>query len=178
MYPIENTKLRVCANILRQNRNKKVMRECRIILLEHILPTTESLIYLLADSGAEIHSIIAKPYSIDMEVNERLKTHCFEILNFSYEDMEHTDVLSNILDDAIGKSKRDGKKLLIFEVGGYFAKPLSKLDKTKISHFAGVVEDTTFGHNRYNLITKNILIPIVSVARSRLKEMSVTKIEH
>jgi adenosylhomocysteinase len=36
---------------------------------------------------------------------------------------------------------------------------------------AGVVEDTTFGHNRYLAVADSISVPIVSVARSRLKEI-------
>lgn len=39
------------------------------------------------------------------------------------------------------------------------------------SHIKGVVEDTTFGHNRYKEHCKDIDVPVYSVARSVLKEI-------
>ena len=38
-------------------------------------------------------------------------------------------------------------------------------------YVAGVVEDTTFGHNRYVELAEQIRVPIFSVARSELKEV-------
>lgn len=171
MYPIEGSKLRVCAHYLRQNRNRKAMRTSRIILLEHMLPTTEALIYLLANAGGDIHSIIAKPYSIDEDVISRLTSNGFKVIRSSYDDLENTSILDDLLNEAIKLTQADGKKILIFEVGGYFAKPLSQLEKINRQHFYGVVEDTTFGHNRYRNLVANIPVPVVSVARSRLKEI-------
>ena len=172
MYPIENTKLRVCASFLREKRNLRVIRNCRLILLEHILPTTESLIYLLAEAGADIHTIVAKPYSVDHNVLERLKQYNFSILqNKSYEELETTNVLDDLLSNAVRKSQQDGRKILIFEVGGYFARPLTRVRKSKSEYFVGVVEDTTFGHNRYFDEIERINVPVISVDRSRLKEI-------
>ncbi|RLG20452.1 hypothetical protein DRN74_05455 [Candidatus Micrarchaeota archaeon] len=60
------------------------MREVRIIILEHILPTPEALIYNLAEAGADIHAIIAKPYFINAEVLQRLRNAGFYVLESSY----------------------------------------------------------------------------------------------
>src|SRR5256885_2348674 len=56
------------------------------------------------------------------------------------------------------------RSILILEVGGYFANPLTRIKKEHYRHFAGVVEDTTFGHNRYLALAREIPIPIFSVA--------------
>ena len=89
----------------------------------------------------------------------------------SYSDLENSDFISELLQDAVEKSAIDGKKILIVDVGGYFAQPVSKMDKTDLNYFAGIVEDTTFGHNRYLELVEEIQVPVFSVARSRLKEI-------
>jgi adenosylhomocysteinase len=164
--------LKVCARILKQLRNRKYMEGCRLLLLEHILPTTESLVYNLLESGAEIHVIFAKPYSIDNEVYNRLLERKINIQNYSYEDLEKGEYIPNAIKSAVKKSKEDGRKILIYEVGGYFAKFLVRsMNNEYVDYIAGVVEDTTFGHNRYLKLKDQIDVPIISVARSRLKEI-------
>jgi adenosylhomocysteinase len=140
-------------------------------MLGHILPTTESLIYLLDNAGAEIQCIIGKPYSIDRAVLGRLKKNGYKLILKSYKELETTNILDTVLLDSVRESQKDKRKILIFEVGGYFAKPLTRLKKSTRSFFAGIVEDTTLGHNRYLDEINNIYIPVASVARSRLKEM-------
>jgi len=168
---LRESHLKVCGKFLRQERNRKVMSVSRIIILEHILPTTEMLVYHLAKAGADVFSIVAKPYSIDPIVLARLQANGFSVLQKSYDDLENTKILDNLLRSAIEQSRKDKRKILIVDVGGYFAIPLSRLKSDDIEHIAGVVEDTTFGHNRYLLEAKNIGVPIISVARSRLKEI-------
>ena len=171
LYPVKHSKLRVCASYLREERNRKALRNCRLIMLEHILPTTENFIYLLADAGAQIHSILAKPFSIDRSVFRRLLERGFTVLEKPYEDLEDTDILDSLIVSAAQLSKEDGKNLVLIDVGGYFAKPLTRLSKSEYEPLAGVIEDTTYGHNRYLSTAKNISVPIISVARSNLKEI-------
>jgi adenosylhomocysteinase len=85
--------------------------------------------------------------------------------------METKNVLDDILAEAIKKSKEDKKKIVIIEDGGYFADALTKISEEDAACFAGVVEDTTFGHNRYMKVVEKIKIPVFSVARSPLKEI-------
>ncbi len=115
--------------------------------------------------------LIAKPYSIDEEIAKELESSGINLIRKSYKELETTDFLKQLIDSAIEKSKSDGKKILIIEVGGYFAKTLSQLSQENIQYIAGVVEDTTFGHNRYLNLLEQVNIPIFSVARSPLKEI-------
>lgn len=171
MYHLQNSQLRVCNRYLKQERNKNHLKETRLIILQHILSDTCELIKLFHNQGIEIHSIIAKPYSIDENSFNQLVGLNIPIYRQTYEQLETTDFIPNLLNDAIEKSKKDGKKIVIQEVGGYFAKFLVKLKKEEIKFFAGVVEDTTFGHNRYQQLISKFKIPVFSVARSSLKEI-------
>lgn len=171
MYHIENSQLRVCGRYIRQQRNKEVFKDSRLIILQHILSDTGELINLLVEGTAEIFAIIAKPYSIDEKIAKNITDAGLNLIRKEYKELETTDFLKQLLDSAVDKSKEDGKKILIIEVGGYFAKTLSKLSKDSLEYIAGVVEDTTFGHNRYLKLMEQIEVPIFSVARSPLKEI-------
>lgn len=168
---IQNSQLKVCASFLRQDRNRKALRESRVIILEHILPTTEMLVYHLAEAGAEVFSIVAKPYSIDQKVLSRIESNGFSILQHSYDELEETQILDDLLKKAIEASRNDSRRIMIVDIGGYFAKPVSRLSEDEYKYIAGIVEDTTFGHNRYVSEAPDIKVPIISVARSRLKEI-------
>jgi adenosylhomocysteinase len=168
-YHFDDSQLRVVQKYTRQRRNADVLKGTRIILLEHILPTTEQFIQHINDTGAEIFCIVAKPYSIDAHVLARLQK--FRVISQPYHQLETTTVLDDLLKEAVEKSKEDNKQILILEVGGYFAKPLTRIDPDHCQFIAGVVEDTTFGHNRYKVDAPNIPVPIFSVARSPLKEI-------
>ncbi|MGQ2985469.1 adenosylhomocysteinase [Flavobacterium sp.] len=169
-YHFRNSQLRVVRKFARQIRNKSHLEKTRIIILEHILPTTEEFINILQEVGCEFFQVIAKPYSIDQDVYNRLAEKV-DLVRKTYDELENTNYLSTLIERAINQSIKDGKKIVIIDVGGYFAAPLSKLKTEQIEFIAGVVEDTTFGHNRYLLAIENINIPVFSVARSNLKEI-------
>jgi adenosylhomocysteinase len=138
-----------------------------------VLPTTEEFVYLLHENGATIHSFLAKPYSIDESVATRIEQHLnLKLTRKSYRDLETTNFLDQLLQSAFEASRKDDKRIVIIDVGGYFAKPLTRLASDDDQHLlAGVVEDTTFGHNRYLAEARGIKCPIFSVARSALKEI-------
>ncbi|MDR0577723.1 MAG: hypothetical protein LBI87_09370 [Candidatus Accumulibacter sp.] len=49
--------------------------------MQHLLADTEKFINLMMDMKYDIHSVIAKPYSIDLSVKERLlKAHALHII--------------------------------------------------------------------------------------------------
>jgi adenosylhomocysteinase len=171
MYLLESRQLRVCGKYTRQERNMKAFQEARFIVLQHILPTTEELLILLREAGAEIFSVIAKPYSIDQSVLARLRDGGFNIIEKAYQELETTNFLLQHMRDAAAESEKDKKKIVILEVGSYFAEPLTRLSKKHLKYFAGVVEDTTFGHNRYVRFINKMPITVFSVARSELKEV-------
>lgn len=171
-YHLENSQLRVVRKFVVQQRNKFALSTARLIILEHILPTTEEFINLLMlEGGAEIFRVIAKPYSVDTEVLQRLIASGVSVEQRSYKELEESDFLDTLLSQAIELTKEDGKPIVIIEVGGYFAAALTRLPPEAAQFIAGVVEDTTFGHNRYVEAAINIPVPVFSVARSALKEI-------
>lgn len=173
-YHFKDTQLRVFRKYAREERNRDLLAKMRFIILEHILPTTENMVNILRENGAEIHAIVAKPYSIVTGVMERLQNNEFNIISETYEKYESTDILKNVLSEAVAKSEKDKKSIVIIDVGGYFAKPIISLQKDNpkcTEYIAGIIEDTTFGHNRYMKLVKQIKVPIFSVARSSLKEI-------
>jgi len=177
-FHFRGTQLRVVRKYALEGRNKSALKKSRFILIEHILPTTEQFIKHLMEAGSEIHAIFAKPYSIDENVYQRLELLNLTIYKESYDDLEDPD--KGIIDDAIlsavSKSKEDGKSIILVDVGGYFAEPVMRLqgilqEKGELQYISGIVEDTTFGHNRYIFRKSDLKVPIFSVARSLLKEI-------
>lgn len=174
-YHFSNNQLRVFGKYVREERNKHLLKQTRFIILEHLLPTTESMINLLEDEGgAEIFAVVAKPYSIVENVYKRLHKKRIRIIRKTYADLENTDILLNLLIEAIDNSKRDKKRIIIIDVGGYFANPVLRLQELFPGEerlITGIIEDTTFGHNRYVEKISEINVPVFSVARSSLKEI-------
>ena len=59
-YHFSEMQLRVFQKYCRQSRNKAWLSDCRMIILEHILPTTQSMIELLMEAGTDIFAVFAK----------------------------------------------------------------------------------------------------------------------
>ncbi len=171
-YLLENTQLRSVHSILCQKRNA-ALHNMRLIMLEHILPTTVEYVSQLKSAGVEIFALLAKPYSIDCSSAQELSNMGTAPIEITYSQLETTNFLDDLLRTAIETSKKDGKAILILDVGGYFAEPLKsgRLPVEGPQYIHGVVEDTTFGHNRYLRAVTEIPVPVFSVARSALKEI-------
>ncbi|WP_374652275.1 adenosylhomocysteinase [Dongia sp.] len=170
-YHLHDVQLRVLRKYARQERNASALNLTRFLLLEHILPTTEEFVRHLVAAGGEVFALLAKPYSIDGAVLNRLIESGVCIHRKSYEELDDTSYLDQLIQSAMSQSDVDGKKIVIIDVGGYFAAPLARLPVDSLRHISGVVEDTTFGHNRYIKCIQNIGVPVFSVARSSLKEI-------
>lgn len=170
MYIFEDSQLRVCSEYLQKVGYRDKLSNSRIILLQHLLPDTEEFIYLLHKAGVDIHCILGKPFSFDAKVKERLEK-IFRVEVHPYDLYDNTCYLDNLLLEAYTKSEVDKKPILIFEVGGYFSKALVRSSAQLKDHIKGVIEVTTFGHNKYINEVANIYIPVYSVARSPIKSI-------
>ncbi len=177
MYHINSNQLRVSREIALDNSSKQILEKSRLLVLQHILPDTAELLQHLKEAGAEIHSVVAKPYSINQESLKLIKENIIdEIVCESYSNLEKTDILQELIQNALEKSQQDSKHIIIIDVGGYFARPLANLGE-KAKDIV-VIEDTTFGHNRYFKLSLNISALIFSVARSKLKEIEAHYVGH
>jgi adenosylhomocysteinase len=67
------------------------------------------------------------------------------------------------------ENRARGERLVLLDVGGYFAPTLNALGDRFSGTVLGVVEDTENGHKRYADLDK-LPCPVVSVARSPLKD--------
>ncbi|ABC33022.1 S-adenosylhomocysteine hydrolase [Hahella chejuensis KCTC 2396] len=170
-YHFQGSQLRIFKKYARQDRNKAYLKNTRFIIIEHLLPTTEEMVRCLMESEAEIFALLAKPYSIDSEVLMRLQGDGIKVIQKSYQYLEESDYLKYLILEAIDKSKADKKNVVLIDVGGYFSRPLKEISDKDKKYISGVVEDTTFGHNRYQMSVKHISVPVFSVARSGLKEI-------
>jgi len=170
-YHLHDSQLRVVHKYTRLSKNQQALKASRLILLEHVLPTTETFVSHLVEAGAEIYALIGKPYSIDNEVLTRLKSSGINVIVKQYKELDETNFLDILLDEAVNASRKDAKQIVIAEVGGYFAATLARMPADYAQYIAGVVEDTTFGHNRYLKLVADISVPVFSVARSELKEI-------
>ena len=169
MYHFHSVQLRAVRKHVRHH--KKLLSGAEIIMLEHVLPTTLEFVRHLTDANIKVSKFIGKPYSVDAPTLEELKGLCDVDVLPDYEGVETTTILDDVIKAAAEKISGIGAKLIILDVGGYFCEPLIRLSGTDFEHnlIAGVVEDTTFGHNRYVAAADKIKYPIYSVARSELK---------
>src|SRR5277367_2184153 len=136
-YHLEHTQLRVVRKYTCQQRNRVALKDARLIVLEHILPTTEGFLLHLRESGAEIFGLIGKPYSIDESVVVRLEREGLTVNRKTYQELEDTDFLKLMLVSAVDKSKKDKKQIVVIDVGGYFARPLAQLSPDDAQFIAG-----------------------------------------
>jgi adenosylhomocysteinase len=171
MYHLEEKQLRVCAEYLNSTELSAQLANCRLILLQHILPDTEEFIMLIHKQNIEIFSVIAKPYSIDEDSIKKISDLGIRVVREPYTILDETNFLDKLLEEATLLSEKDGKSILILEVGGYFARVLSQSNTKTNKYLKGVVEVTTFGHNRYREMINDINVPVYSVARSPIKNI-------
>jgi adenosylhomocysteinase len=170
MYHLEESSLRVCEQICSEEDFSNILKNSRLILLQHILPDTEKFIDLIKKNGAEIHTILAKPYSINPNVFQSISSK-YNTVKITYEKLDDTTYLEDLLNIACNQTELDGKNIYILEVGGYFAKTLSNCNGRILNCIKGVIEVTTFGHQRYDALKEKIKLPVFSVARSPIKSI-------
>ena len=101
-YHLQHTQLRVLRKYVHQQRNRESLQQSRLIVLEHILPTTAEFLAQLSEAGAEIFQIIAKPYSVDQQTYDRLAM-AFPTELKTYAELETTDYLDELLANAVSK---------------------------------------------------------------------------
>lgn len=142
----------------------------RLIVLQHLKADTEEFLDLLVEAGAQIHQVVAKPNSYVPAVLARVSSK-FPVLLEEYDSLEASNRLDEVLSSAMELSKTDHRRVLVVDCGGYFARPISAMQAREAWPLAGVVEVTTFGHNRYNEIIRKVEFPVYTVARSPIKEI-------
>jgi adenosylhomocysteinase len=175
-YHFQGTHLRVLQKFSRQQRNVEFLSNTRGVFVLHALKTSVEFIRNLTAAGLEINSIFVKPYSIDQDALRHLRALCenVHILDYDRYDAEGRPLVERALVSCVEASKHDAKSIIGFDIGGYLLDPVFQVfkdDPSLCKFFKGIVEDTTYGHNRYLKVKGAFPTPVLSVARSQLKEI-------
>lgn len=142
-----------------------------VIGILHALSDTQEFVYHLLNLGNEVPVIFAKPFSKNAEVIANIERMGVRVEQLDYDTLENTSVLHETITRQLGVVSQP---LVLIDVGGYFAKPLIELNAKNAPLPIGVLEVTTFGHNRYVKALSAINIPILSIARSEIKDVEAT----
>lgn len=134
----------------------------KIIVVEHAVVNSLDFMNYLSQHY-EVY-FIPKPKSIDENVLNELDKVC-TILKVPRSFLASKDVI-NFLEEIVQKDL-----FAIIDIGGYFAPRLLEIQDCFKLQLLKVIEDTENGHQKYEKIlnTKQVDIPVLSVARSPLK---------
>ncbi|ATU05544.1 hypothetical protein BKN14_03800 [Candidatus Gracilibacteria bacterium HOT-871] len=151
--------------------SKLDLSEKGIIMIQHgVRDSIEFALKLKNNSKAEV-LFLPKPFSQKQEDLDYGEQNGLIIENpgNNYEDgLEKEGYLEKTLENF------GDKEIIIIEVGGITTKSLLNkeiLEKDKQNkNIKGIVEITTFGHNRHIQNKTNLYIPTYSIARSPIKE--------
>lgn len=133
-----------------------------ILLVTHLLPDRPLFIETLARIG-RIGAILPKPKSIHAATLERVSRQ------YPVVELDRRWTVDPALAlPRISQLMKEHERLVILDIGGYFATLLPALQQHFGERFLGVVEMTENGHQRY--LEGPVPAPVMSVARSPLKQ--------
>lgn len=136
-------------------------RKPNAIVITHLLPDRPEFFDTLSQY-IDLVKIIAIPYSLDVDTVDKLKNK-FVILTPKLDELVSSSYLLQLV-SSVGSEK----EFILFDIGGYFSDVVDSIYSVSGTKFLGVVEDTEFGHRKYEA-NMNLPVAVVSVARSTLK---------
>ncbi len=164
--------LRVTTSLIEDSSQKGKLR---LLIMQHALRDTAAFLKSLTDNGFAVDAFLAKPNSIERNnytLIEEMGIECIMEPEGSkpYDWYEEEGNLDALIATSIKMAKANSQKLIIVDVGGYFARPLANLKSSDKEVVLGVCEVTSFGHWRYQEVAHKLPVPVVSIARSPLKQ--------
>lgn len=137
---------------------------CGLVVLQHLLPDTESFIYLCEGFGFTITAILGISYSARAEVVQRLSRR-FDVRVPAFEGL--TTTAESLLSDTYAMANERGQPFIVHEVGGYLA-DWAAAEPESSGPCLGIVEETKQGLWRYAKQAR-LGVPVLQIADSRLK---------
>lgn len=138
-------------------------KDVNVVAVAHMVPNTISFAPAL-DDIATLSAILAKPKSVARPEYNQLIDAGFKVLELSREwaacPIKVVETLKQL--------GLDGKKLIILDIGGYFAASIDEIAKQFSGTILGVLEGTENGVQKYEANSPHST-QIVMVARSPLK---------
>ncbi|MCA9461200.1 MAG: hypothetical protein KC643_24395 [Nitrospira sp.] len=138
---------------------------CVQIVITHFLPDRPELLEAFS-SVMPIITLVAIPYSIVPEVLAQLKT-IYNVVTPTLQELRDEQYMLGLVRSAA--KNHPEARIVLNEIGGYFAPFLKSIAGEFGATIAGCVEDTQNGHARYEN-ARPLPYPVISVARSALKE--------
>ena len=140
------------------------------VVVSHIIP--DAVHYLRAiDTIVPIQTIVPKPNSIDE------KTYTIVRKDFKISHVCREDMAQDTENEVIRILENTNEKILLFDIGGYFAHIHETWPVTILERIALIIEDTENGYQKYEHVIgdserkkQNYPFKVISVARSPLKE--------
>ncbi|AXI77935.1 adenosylhomocysteinase [Peterkaempfera bronchialis] len=132
------------------------------LLITHLLPERPAFVRAVG-AVSDLRAVLPKPKSINDNARREVE-QAFNVDELTRELFTDPDVAL-----AYMESRAPGERIVLLDVGGYFAPVLEDLCVRYSGTILGVVEDTENGHKRYAERDK-LPCPVVSVARSPLKD--------
>lgn len=132
------------------------------VVITHLLAERPVFIHAIG-RASRIASVLPKPKSIHSDALKEI-TDLFRVDKLDRSHFSDPVTTLNYLED-----RAPGERLVLLDVGGYFAPSLEYVCDNFSGQIVGVVEDTENGHQRYLSLNK-APCPVFSVARSPLKD--------
>jgi len=131
-------------------------------LVTHLLPERPSFVRAVG-CASNLRAVLPKPKSVAPVARREVEAmaRCDPLTRELFADADRTVEYF--------ESRAPGERLVLLDVGGYFAPTLAALHERFSGTVLGVVEDTENGHRRYAELDKPAC-PVLSVARSPLKD--------
>lgn len=132
-------------------------------LITHLLAERPTFIEAVA-AMTRLRAVLPKPKSIDPAALRDVErsTPCDTLTRDLFADP--ASALEYL------ETRAPGEDVILLDVGGYFAPTLAAVCDRFSGRIVGVVEDTENGHQRYAELGAKLPCPVVSVARSPLKD--------
>lgn len=132
------------------------------LVISHLLPGQMDFLGALSQT-TKIAAVLPKPKSANDDVVQQTAADfpCDELDRGRFAD---PDWLTGYI-----RQRSEGRRVVLSDVGGYFAPALAEVCARLPGQIAGVVEDTENGHRRYEALPE-LPCAVYSAARSPLKE--------
>lgn len=133
------------------------------LLITHLLPERPAFVRGVA-SVTDLRVVLPKPKSVNANARRQVEADGHTCDRLTREMFAEGSRAVRYVE-----THAPGRRIVLLDVGGYFAPALEVLCDQFSGRVLGVIEDTENGHRRYAALAK-LPCPVISVARSPLKD--------
>jgi adenosylhomocysteinase len=153
----------------------KLFEDKTFLFLLHFLSDLPVLINKFRELGASYADMFFASKAYRYPEKEQLskyflKSGSYVLFPAGTADADFDAAVRKTAAEALAHSEKTGKPILIVEDGGHFISLLTDMEAKDKSKCIGGVEQTSKGHRRVEAIQDRLVFPVVSVAKSRLKQ--------